>query len=66
MANLETNLEVIAELRAAAQLAVETLVDEAVELIRAVAAVVIAITQQRFVQTLPVAARKGRLITRPL
>ena len=59
MAYLEANLEVIAELRAAAQLAVETLVDEAVELVRAVAAVIVAVAQQRLVQALPVTAHKG-------
>lgn len=45
MANLVADLEVVAELRAAAQLAVEALVDEAVQLVGAVAAVVVAVTQ---------------------
>lgn len=66
MCYLESDLEVVAELRAAAHLAVETLVDEAVELVRAVAAVVVAVAQQGFVQALAVAAHEGRLITRPL
>lgn len=59
MAYLETNLEVIAELRAATHLAVETLVDEAVQLVRAVTAVIVAVTQQRFVQTLAITAHEG-------
>lgn len=66
MAYLETNLEVVTQLRAAAHLAVETLVDEAVELIRAVTTVVVVVTQQSLIQTLAVTAHKGRLITRPL
>lgn len=63
---LEANLEVIAELRATTQLTVETLVDEAVEFIRAVTAVIIAVAQQSLIQTLPITAHEGRLITRPL
>lgn len=66
MCYLESDLEVVAELRAAAHLAVETLVDEAVELVRAVAAVVVVVAQQGFVQALAVVAHEGRLITRPL
>lgn len=59
MAYLETNLEVIAKLRAATHLTVETLVDEAVEFIRAVTTVIIAVAQQRFVQTLAITAHEG-------
>lgn len=59
MCYLESDLEVVAELRAAAHLAVETLVDEAVELVRAVAAVVVAVAQQGFVQALAVVAHEG-------
>lgn len=66
MANLEADLEVVTELRAAAQLTVETLVNEAVELIRAVPAVVVAIAKQSLVQALPVPTHEGRLVTLPL
>lgn len=66
MAYLEANLEVITELRAATQLAVETLVDEAVEFIGAIATVIIAVTQKSLVQTLAVVAHEGRVIARPL
>lgn len=66
MANLVADLEVVAELRAAAQLAVEALVDEAVQLVGAVAAVVIAVTQQGLVQAVAVEAREGRVVARPL
>ncbi len=59
MAYLEANLEVIAELRAATQLAVKTLVDEAVEFIRAVTAVVVAVAQQSLIQTLPITTHEG-------
>lgn len=55
-AYLEANLEVITELRAATQLTVQTLVDEAVEFIRAVPTVVIVVAQQSLIQTLPIAA----------
>lgn len=63
---LEADLEVVAQLGAAAQLAVQTLVDEAVEFVGAVAAVVVAIAQQRLVQALPIAAHVGRVVTSPL
>lgn len=63
---LEADLEVVAELRAAAQLAVETLVDEAVELIRTVATVIVAVAQQRLVQAIAIVAHEGRLVARPL
>lgn len=66
MANLVADLEVVAELRAAAQLAVEALVDEAVQLVGAVAAVVVAVTQQGLVQAVAVEAREGRVVARPL
>lgn len=59
MAYLEANLEVITELRAATQLTVETLVDEAVEFIGAVSTVIIAVTQQSLIQTLPITAHEG-------
>lgn len=58
MAYLVTNLEVITELRAPTHLTVETLIDEAVEFIRAVTAVIIAVTQQSFVQTLAIMAHE--------
>lgn len=63
---LEADLEVLTELRAAALFAVETFVDEAVVLIRAVAAVIVAVTQQRLVQTLAVRTQESRVITAPL
>lgn len=66
MANLVADLEVVAELRAAAQLAVQALVDEAVQLVGAVAAVVVAVAQQGLVQAVAVEAREGRVVARPL
>lgn len=66
MAYLEADLEVITELRAAAEFIAETLVDEAVVLIRAITTVVVTVTQQSLVQTLPITAHKSRLITGPL
>lgn len=66
MANLVADLEVVAELRAAAQLAVQALVDEAVQLVGAVAAVVVAVTQQGLVQAVAVEAREGRVVARSL
>ena len=66
MSYLEANLEVIAELRAATHLTVETLVDEAVELIGAIATVIVAVTQQGLIQTLAVTAHEGWFITPPL
>lgn len=63
---LETYIEVLTELGAATLLAVETLVDEAVEFVRAVTTVVITVTQQCLVKTLPVTTQVGRLITLPL
>lgn len=66
MANLVADLEVVAELRASAQLAVEALVDEAVQLVGAVAAVVVAVAQQSLVQTVAVAAHEGRVVAGPL
>lgn len=59
MAYLEANLEVITELRAATQLTAKTLVDKAVEFIRAVTTVIIAVTQQSLIQTLPIMAHEG-------
>lgn len=61
--HLEANLHVLTELRAAAQFTVQTLVNEAVELVGAVAAVVLMVTQQRLVHTLPVPACVQRLVT---
>ena len=63
---LEADLEVVAELGAAAQLAVQALVDEAVEFVRAVAAVVVAVAQQGLVQAFPVAAHERGLVALPL
>lgn len=65
LAYLVTNLEVITELWAAAQFTVETLVDEAVEFIGAVAAVVIPVTQQSLVHAISIAAHEGRFVTSP-
>lgn len=53
---LEANFQVLAELRAAAQFAVQAFVNEAVQLIRAVAAVVLAVAEQRLVDAVAVAA----------
>lgn len=64
--HLEAYLEVLTELGAATLLAVETLVDEAVEFVRAVTTVVVTVTQQRLVKTLPVTTHVGRVITLPL
>lgn len=66
MAYLVANLEVITELWAATQLTVETLVDEAVEFIRAITTVIIAVAQQSLIQTSAIMAHEGWLITRPL
>lgn len=66
MANLVADLEVVAELRAAAQLAVQALVDEAVQLVGAVAAVVVAVAQQGLIQAVAVEAGEGRVVARPL
>lgn len=66
MAYFEANLEVITELRAATQFAVETLVDEAVELVGAVATVIVPVAQQSLVQTLPVTTHESRIIAGPL
>lgn len=59
MTYLEANLEVITQLRAATQLTVETLVDKAVEFIRAVTTVIVVVTQQSLIQTLPITAHEG-------
>ena len=53
---LEAYFQVLAELRAAAQFAVQTLVNEAVQLIRAVTTVVLMVTEQRLIHTVPVVA----------
>ena len=55
---LESYLEVLTELGAAAQLAVQTLVDVAVELVRAVAAVVVTVAHVDGGQALPVGAHE--------
>lgn len=61
--DLEADFHVLAELRAAAQFTVQTLVQEAVELVSAVAAVVFTVTQQRLGHALPVPARVRRIVT---
>lgn len=66
MAYFEANLEVITELWAATQFAIETLVDEAVELVGAVATVVVPVTQQSLVQTFPVTTHESRIVAGPL
>lgn len=53
---LEAYFQVLAELRAAAQFAVQAFVNEAVQLIRAVAAVVLVVAEQRLVHAVAVAA----------
>lgn len=60
---LEAYLEVLTELGAAAELAVQTLIDEAVELVSAVTAVIVPVTQQRLIDTVPVAASVHRVVT---
>ena len=60
---LEAYVEVFTELGAATQLAVQTLVNKAVELIRAVTTVVLAVTQQCVINTVPVVTRIGCVIT---
>lgn len=59
---LVPDLEVLALLGAAAQLLVETLVDEAVELVRAVRAVVVVIAEQRLRDALPVLAEEEGVV----
>lgn len=59
MTYLEANLEIITQLRAATQLTVETLIDEAVEFIRAITTVIIAVTQQSLIQTLAITTHEG-------
>lgn len=59
-AYLEANLEVLAVLAAATELAVETLVDVAATLVRAIATVVLAIAQQRLGHAAPIAAQELR------
>lgn len=63
MFDLEADLQVLAQLRAATQFTVQTLVNEAVELVSAVAAVVFPVTQQRLVHALPVPTRVPRILT---
>lgn len=53
---LEAYFQVLAELRAAAQFAVQAFVNEAVQLIRAVAAVVLVVAEQCLVHAVAVAA----------
>lgn len=62
MFDLEADLHVLTELRAAAQFIVQTLVNEAVELICAVATVVLTVAQQILVQALPVPTRVRRVV----
>lgn len=59
---LEAYFQVFTELRAAAHFTVQALVDEAVQLIRAVAAVVLMVTQQRLIDTVSIFARVGRVV----
>lgn len=66
MSYFEANLEVITELRAATLFAVETLVDEAVELIGAIAAVIVPVAQLSLVQALSITTCEGRVIAGPL
>lgn len=63
---LEADLEVITELCAAAQLAVETLIDEAVEFIGAITTVVVAVAQQCLIQAFFIMAHESWVIARPL
>lgn len=58
--HLEANLEVLAVLAAATELAVETLIDMAATLVRAVTTVVLAVAKQRLGHTAPVAAQELR------
>lgn len=60
--HLEAYFQVFTELRAAAHFTVQALVDEAVQLIRAVAAVVLMVTQQRLIDTVSIFARVGRVV----
>lgn len=53
---LEAYFEVLAELGASAHFAVQAFVNEAVQLIGAVAAVVLAVADQRLVNAVPVVA----------
>lgn len=53
---LKAYFQVLAELRAAAQFAVQAFVNEAVQLIGAIAAVVLAVAEQRLVHAVAVAA----------
>lgn len=53
---LEAYLQVFAELRAATQFAVQALVDEAVQLVRAVTTVVLVVTEQRLIHTVSIVA----------
>lgn len=59
MAYLVANLEVITELRAATQLTVETLVDEAVEFIRAITTVIIVVAHQSLIQASAIMAHEA-------
>lgn len=56
---LEADLKVVTELCAAAQLAVETLVDKAVEFIGAITTVVVAVAQQCLIQTFFIMAHES-------
>lgn len=56
--HLKANLEVLAVLATATELVAETLVDVAATLVRAVPAVVLAITKQRLSHAAPVAAQE--------
>lgn len=60
---LEAYLQVLTELGAATQFAVQTLINKAVKLIGAIAAVVFVVTEQRLVDTVSVFAGIRRVIT---
>lgn len=59
---LVPNLEVLTLLGAATQLLVEALVDEAVELVRAVGAVVVVVAEQRLGDAIPVLAEEEGVV----
>lgn len=58
----ETYAEVLAELRAAAQFAVKTLIDETVELVRSVSTVIFMVTQERLIHTVAIGAGESCVV----
>lgn len=60
---LEAYLQILAELGAATQLAVQAFVNEAVQLIGAVTAVVLMVAEQRLIDTVSIIAGIGCVIT---